>query len=112
LPLSAQLADACFDIDAAIHVLCDRAIFAARNIAEMMAAPFHAHRIAVMRIVSFAHERERIAGFHFVPQQVRLVELKSSERRALHEHADFSGLRGDLRCRQRCDNKRAHYQTR
>jgi len=30
----------------------------------------------------------------------------------LHEHAGFSGLRVDLRCRQHCDNKRAHYQTR
>jgi len=78
---------------ALIHRRCDRTVFGAWYVAELVAAPFDADGMLVVAVVRFADQVEMVADLQRLPLLADGVILAAGQRRTLDQDADALRLR-------------------
>jgi hypothetical protein len=85
--VSGQPHDTRFELVAAIQLARYCIVLGVRHVTKHVPIPFDAHRACIMRIVGFAHLRQRVADLQLIPQPLALMKLGSGNRRTLNEDA-------------------------
>ena len=85
---SARRADARAQRRAAVQAPGECRVLAPRDVAELVAAPAHRHRVRIVRIVRLARELEPVTDAQLAPKIGGGVIAEAGQRRVLHQEAN------------------------